>query len=94
MCRLLQYKDSIKKQIHETVSAGEGLKSVTVACGEGYEDVAVQLKRPHTQLSEKQIQEVVDGYEAGLSMGELGRRFGCHYTTIGAHLRRCGVEIR
>ena len=47
-----------------------------------------------TFLSPAQVDELVDLYEAGATLVELGERFGVHRRTAAAHLVRRSVPIR
>ncbi len=47
-----------------------------------------------TFLSAAQVDELVVLYREGLSLAELGRRFGIHSRTVRAHLVRRSVALR
>ena len=47
-----------------------------------------------TSLSPAQVDELVDLYEAGATLVELGERFSVHRRTAAAHLVRRSVPIR
>lgn len=52
-----------------------------------------QRQRPR-QLAAEQIVELVRQYLAGSDMHELAAQWDLHRTTVAAHLRRAGVELR
>lgn len=47
-----------------------------------------------TILSEAEKAAVENMYLSGMSMSDIARIYGCHYTTIGRILRRRNVPIR
>jgi DNA-directed RNA polymerase specialized sigma24 family protein len=60
-------------------------------------EVTARDQRPYRmnrKLSPDEQAELVALYEAGTSMLELSRKFETHRTTVVAHLRRAGAEIR
>lgn len=52
------------------------------------------LQNGTRRLSEDEITRLVDAYEQGESVYQLGRRFGIHRTTVSAHLRRTSIQTR
>lgn len=49
---------------------------------------------PQTRLSEDAVAELVDAYQAGATIAELGDRFHVNPTTVVRHLERHGVARR
>lgn len=45
-------------------------------------------------LNGTQVAELAEGYHFGATMRELSKRFGVSRTTLAAHLRCQGVEVR
>ncbi|MCW2539794.1 MAG: helix-turn-helix domain containing protein [Frankiales bacterium] len=50
--------------------------------------------RPNTKLQPAQISALIEGYEEGVSMEQLGRYFGVHAHTVRHHLGRAEVVLR
>lgn len=46
------------------------------------------------RLSESEVADLVEAYQGGESIYELGRRFEIHRTTVSEHLKRAGVQTR
>jgi len=46
------------------------------------------------RLTEAQLDRLVEGYLAGKTVYELGRKFGITRLTVSLHLKRRGVPIR
>jgi hypothetical protein len=46
------------------------------------------------QLDARQVQELIDGYQAGATVYELGNRFGISRQTVGKILHRHDVRMR
>lgn len=46
------------------------------------------------QLDDEQVQKLIEGYEAGATVYELGDRFGIERRTVSAILHRHGVGMR
>jgi hypothetical protein len=46
------------------------------------------------RLNDEQVQQLVDGYQAGATVYELGERFGISRQTVGTILKRHGVTMR
>lgn len=46
------------------------------------------------RLSHDQVQQLIEGYEAGATVYELGERFGINRKTVGKILKRRGVTMR
>jgi len=46
------------------------------------------------QLDDKQVQRLIEGYQAGATVYELGGRFGIARQTVGKILKREGVMMR
>jgi len=51
-----------------------------------------KLKLKLLTLEEKD--EIVVKYESGMTMTDIAKQYGCHYTTVGRLLRMGEVEIR
>ncbi|MBC8164016.1 MAG: helix-turn-helix domain-containing protein [Roseiflexaceae bacterium] len=49
------------------------------------------MARPRVEIPYEELREL---YVAGQSTLMLAQRYGCSPTTISAHLRRCGVQVR
>jgi hypothetical protein len=56
--------------------------------------VVRSVGKPQTFLKAAQVDELVADYAAGLSIVELGRKFGIHHRTAKAHLVRRKVRLR
>ena len=58
----------------------------------------VKMIRSLTQrpvyLTANEKDEIATKYENGLTMSDLAREYGCHYTTVGRILRKKEVNIR
>jgi DNA-directed RNA polymerase specialized sigma24 family protein len=52
------------------------------------------LLRDNRKLQPAEIDELVQLYEPGLDLIELGRRFGMHRHTARSHLLRRGIKLR
>ena len=52
--------------------------------------ISVQQKR----LSDSEIQEIIEAYKAGANCCELGKKYGCHHTTISGTLKKAGITVR
>ena len=50
------------------------------------------FRRQVKRLSGDEVVRLVDAYRSGRTVYELGREFGIHRTTVGAILRRKGVD--
>ena len=67
-----------------------------------YEDIDVVEKRARPERSQRravrltptQITGLVDRYNAGATVYELGEAFGVHRTTVAEHLKRAGHTLR
>jgi DNA-directed RNA polymerase specialized sigma24 family protein len=46
------------------------------------------------RLSEKQVQQLIEGYEGGATVYELGEQFGISRQTVGKILKRHSVRMR
>jgi lambda repressor-like predicted transcriptional regulator len=51
------------------------------------------VKKMHV-LTDDEVAQLVELYQAGRSVRSLGRQFSLHEQTVQAHLRRCGVTLR
>lgn len=54
---------------------------------------AMEIKQPNHKLHPDEIDALVKAYVPGMSMSELGRRFGIHRSTAKAHVERRGIEV-
>ena len=50
--------------------------------------------RKARKLSRNEIERLVEGYQGGKTVYELGREFGVHRVTVSAVLKRSGVPMR
>jgi DNA-directed RNA polymerase specialized sigma24 family protein len=46
------------------------------------------------RLNEEQLQQLIEGYQAGATVYELGDQFGINRKTVGKLLKRLGVTMR
>jgi transposase len=51
-------------------------------------------RRPQWRLTEAQVDELVDSYQAGSSVPELAGRLQLHYQTVTRYLEQRGIERR
>ena len=61
--------------------------------GDDVKIVSRRNLRP-TLLTPRRKDDVVTQYESGLTMTAIAMQYRCHYTTVGAILRKKGVAIR
>jgi predicted DNA-binding protein YlxM (UPF0122 family) len=52
------------------------------------------VRRVARRLSQRQLADLVAGYEAGATVYSLAERFKIHRVTVSQHLRRMGVTMR
>lgn len=82
---------NIKLQVRHLESLRRQLPSLDVP-------LSCPPKRPKPgrvkRLSEEEVQLLIEGYEAGATVYELGDRFGISRQTVGKLLKRRGVTMR
>jgi len=54
----------------------------------------MRQRQRQRRLTAKQAKQLISEYEAGADMTVLAARWGLHRTTVAAHVRRAGVELR
>lgn len=90
--RLLRYKENI---ISQDVSADTELDITRLR--ENYSTdgkVVNHLHQKQKRLNDDEVNQVIAGYNSGLSMNELAHKFDCHKTTISQRLKTAGIVIR
>jgi transposase len=55
---------------------------------------AIQTRRKQRRLPLEQVNELVVGYQAGVSINELARQFEIHRSTVLDHVNRAGTKRR
>ena len=72
---------------------GQSPKPSLESCDELVARVSTPIRRVD-RLDEQKILELATGYLAGSNVSELVRQYQVHETTVRAHLKRSGVELR
>jgi len=52
------------------------------------------IRQRQRRLTEFQMVEMAEKYEAGSTVYELATEFGCHRTTVSARLKKAGIVMR
>lgn len=53
-----------------------------------------RIGKPQTFLTPAEVDRLIDGYLAGLSVGYLAKKYGVHRATVSKHLTRTNVVRR
>ena len=66
----------------------------TIRDGEGKFTVPKPFCRRERRFSQDEVERLVEGYESGRTVCELGAEFGIHRVTVNRLLKRSGVTLR
>ena len=89
---LLGAKRSIFAKMKDSDSS-ERLPHATTMVNTRGETVIKSLRRPQKQLSDVEINQIVEDYGNGLTVYQLAKKYKCHRTTISSHLKRRGIHV-
>lgn len=65
---------------------------VDLSYGSNYTVKSLKQQQKH-EFSEKEISEIIDKYQSGVSTYALAEQYGCHRNTIASQLRKQGIKV-
>jgi reverse gyrase len=58
------------------------------------EIIVSQIKQKQKRFTAEEVTELLKDYKAGLTVYQLGDKYGCHRTTVSEHLKANGIKMR
>lgn len=82
LSRALQYRNKVNYSMLESPVKDETLPNI-----------ATEIHQTQKRLSNTEIAQMIAAYNAGASMRDLAKQFGCHKITISNRLKNAGVKL-
>ena len=89
---LLKAKRSILAKMKDTDPI-EILPHEAIIVNTHGETVIKSLRQPQKQLSDTELDQVVEDYANGLTVYQLAAKFECHRSTISSHMKKRGIQV-